>query len=87
MKYRLNPEHLLKYIAVPAVVADQHIKLAGSAQQVLLWLPEADRACLMPRSAQKPSGCLPPTADACSTGLRPVILARQGVCRVKPRQP
>lgn len=39
MNYRLNPDTLGEVFAVPAAVADQHIKLAGSAQlKVLLWL-------------------------------------------------
>jgi DnaD/phage-associated family protein len=39
MNYRLNPDCLGDIFAVPAVVVDEHIKLAGSAQlKVLLWL-------------------------------------------------
>lgn len=39
MDYRLNPDMLNEIFAVPAVVADEHIRLAGSAQlKVLIWL-------------------------------------------------
>ncbi len=39
MDYRINPDMLNEIFAVPAVVADEHIRLAGSAQlKVLIWL-------------------------------------------------
>ena len=39
MDYRLNPDMLNEIFAVPAVVADEHIRLAGSAKlKVLIWL-------------------------------------------------
>ena len=38
-EYRWDPRHLYRVVAVPAVVAEQHLKLAGPIQlKVLLWL-------------------------------------------------
>ena len=38
MNYRFNPASLSSVFAVPAEVADRHIRMAGSAQlKVLLW--------------------------------------------------
>lgn len=39
MDYRWNPEDMTEVLALPAAVADRHIRMAGSAQlKVLLWL-------------------------------------------------
>ena len=44
MDYRWNPDQLAEVFALPAVVVDKHIRLAGSAQlKVLLWLARAGR--------------------------------------------
>lgn len=68
MKYRLNPEHLGNIFAVPAVVADQHIKLAGSAQlKVLLWLLRSGQGVFDAALCSKAIG-LPP-AD-CTDALQ-----------------
>lgn len=60
MEYRLNPDFLNEIIAVPAAVADRHIRLAGSAQlKVLLWLLRSGNGEFMADSCSKAIG-LPP---------------------------
>ncbi len=39
MDFTLNPTNFLNMFAVPAVVADKHLKLSGEAQlKTLLWI-------------------------------------------------
>jgi DnaD/phage-associated family protein len=64
MNYRLNPDILGEIFAVPAAVADQHIKLAGSAQlKVLLWLLRNGQGVFDAALCSKAIGLSP--ADCC----------------------
>ncbi len=68
MNYCLNPETLGEVFAVPAAVADQHIKLAGSAQlKVLLWLLRGGQGVFDADACSKAIGLSP--AD-CSDALQ-----------------
>ena len=60
MNYRLNPETLGEIFAVPAAVADEHIKLAGSAQlKVLLWLLRGGQGVFDAKRCSKAIGLSP----------------------------
>lgn len=68
MEYRWNPEDMTEVLALPAAVADKHIRLAGSAQlKVLLWLARQGKGTFDAKACGAAIGLSP--AD-CSDALQ-----------------